>query len=88
MRGSGDGAELRRHRVERRLLKVTEVMIWANALLQMTLVRTARQGARQLFEDFPSFLTTRTFAVGGGTGAAAATAPSSADIGSNDGYSR
>ena len=64
-------------------------MIWANALLQITLVRTARQGARQLFEDSPSFLTTHTFAVSNGTGAAAATAPSSAaDIGSNDGSSR
>ena len=63
-------------------------MIWANALLQIALVRTARQGARQLFEDSPSFSTTRTCAVSNGTGAAAATAPSSADIGSNDGYSR
>ena len=62
-------------------------MIWANALLQITLVRTARQDARQLFEDSPLFLTTRTRAVSSGTGAAAATTPSSADIGSNDGYS-
>ena len=51
-------------------------------------VRTARQGARQLFEDSPSFLTTRTCAVSNGTGAAAAAVPSSADIDSNDGYSR
>ena len=79
---------LRRHRVGRRLLKVTEVMIWANALLQIAAVRTARQGARQLFEDSPSFLTTRTCEVSNGTGAAAATAQSSADVGSNDGYSR
>ena len=64
-------------------------MIWANALLQITLVRTARQGARQLFEDPPSFLTTRTCALSNGTGAVAAAAlPSSADIRLNDGYSR
>ena len=64
-------------------------MIWANALLQIAFVRTARQGARQLFEDSPSFLTTRTCAVSNGTGAAAAaTAPSSTGIGSNGGYSR
>ena len=60
----------------------------SRALLQIAVVRTARQGARQLFEDSPSFLTTRTCAVSNGTGAEAATAPSSADIGSNDGYSR
>ena len=36
----------------------------------------------------PSFSTTRTCAVSNGTGAAAAAAASSADIGSNDGYSR
>ena len=41
-----------------------------------------------MFEDSPSFSTTRTCAVSNGTGAAAATAPSSADIGLNDGYSR
>ena len=64
---------------------MTEVMIWANALLQIA-VRTARQGARQLFEDSPSFLTTRTCAVSNGTGVEAATAPCSADIGSDDGY--
>ena len=63
-------------------------MIWANALLQITLVRSATQGARQLFEDSPSFSTTRTCAVNNGTGAAATTTPSSADIGSNGGYSR
>ena len=63
-------------------------MIWANALLQITLVRTARQGARQLFEDSSSFLTTRTCAVSKGTGAVAAAVPISANIGSNDGYSR
>ena len=67
---------------------MTEVMIWANALLQIALVRTARQGARQLGEDTPSFSTTRTCAVSNGTGAAAAVVPSSAEIGSNDGYSR
>ena len=68
---------------------MTEVMIWANALLPITLVRTARQGACQFFEkDSPSFLTTRTCAVSNGTGAEAATAPCSADIGSDDGYSR
>ena len=38
-------------------------------------------------EDSPSFSTTRTCTVSNGTGAAAATAPSSADIGSSDGYS-
>ena len=79
---------LRRHRVGRRLLKVTEVMIWANALLQIAFVRTAGQGARQLFEDSPSFLTTHTCAVRNGTGVEAATARCSADIGSDDGYSR
>ena len=63
-------------------------MIWANALLQIALVRTARQGARQLFEDSPSFSTTRTCAVRNGTGAAAAVVTSSAEIGSNDGYFR
>ena len=63
-------------------------MIWANALLQIALVRTARQGARQLFEDSPSFSTTRTCAVSNGTGAAAAVVSSSADSGSIDGYSR
>jgi hypothetical protein len=67
---------------------VTEVTIWVNALLQIALVRTARQGARQLFEDSPSFLTTRTCAVSNGTGAAAAATPSSTDIDPNDGYSR
>ena len=67
---------------------MTEVMSWANALLQITLVRTARQGARQLFEEYPSFLTTRICAVSNGTGAEAAVVPSSADIGSDDGYSR
>ena len=87
-RGGGDDAELRRHRFERRLLKVTEVMIWANALLQIAFVRTARQGARQLFEDSPSFLATRTCAVSNGTGAEAAVVPSFANIGSDDGYSR
>ena len=30
-RGGVDGAELRRHRAERRLLKVTDLMIWAKA---------------------------------------------------------
>ena len=79
---------LRRHQLGRRLLKVTEVMIWANALLQIAAVRTARQGARQLFEGSPSFSTTRTCAVSNGTGAAAAAAPCSADIRSDDGYSR
>ena len=38
--------------------------------------------------DSPSSSTTRTCAVSNGTGAAAATAPSSVDVGSNDGYSR
>ena len=45
-------------------------------------------GARQMFEGSPSFSTTRTHAISNGTGAAAATALSSADIGSNDGNSR
>ena len=62
-------------------------MIWANALLQITLVRS--QGARQLFEDSPSFSAMRTCAVSNGTGAAAAAAvPCSTDIGSNDDHSR
>ena len=67
---------------------MAEVIIWANALLQIALVRTARQGARQLFEVTLSLSTTRTCAVSNGTGAAAVVVPSSADIGSNDGYSR
>jgi hypothetical protein len=63
-------------------------MIWANALLQIALVRTARQGTRQLFEDSPSFSTTRTCEVSIGTSAAAAATPSSTDIDPNDNYSR
>ena len=47
-----------------------------------------RGGARQLFEDSPSFSTPRTCAVSNGTGAAAATVLSSADIEPNGGYSR
>ena len=87
-RGNGDGAELRRRRVERVLLKVTEVMIWATARVETSLVRRSRPDARHLFEDAPSFSTTRTCAASNGTGAAAATTPISADVGSNDGYSR
>ena len=41
-----------------------------------------------MFEDSPSFSTTRTFTMSNGTGAVAATASSFADVGSNDGYSR
>ena len=47
-----------------------------------------KTGACQLFEDSPSFSTTRACAVSNGTGAEAATAPSSADIGSTDEHSR
>ena len=43
----------------------------------------------QLILCFPSSIsTTRTYVINNGTGAAAATAQSSADVGSNDGYSR
>ena len=52
-------------------------------------VRAAFLGGGGDRSHSPSFSTTRTCAVNNGTGAeAAATAPSSADIGSNDGYSR
>ena len=41
-----------------------------------------------MFEDSPSFPTTRTFAMSNGTGVVEATAQSFADSKSNDGYSR
>ena len=66
---------------------MTEVMIWATARVQATQVRRSRLGACHLFEDSPSFSTTRTFAISNGTGAVAATAQSFADVGSNDGCS-
>ena len=75
--------------LKHRLLKVTEAMICrANALVQTTLVRRSRSGACHLFDDSPSFSTTRTCAVSNGIGAAAATAPSSADTRSNNEHPR
>ena len=41
-----------------------------------------------MFEDSPSFSTTRTFAISNDIGTVAATASSSTDVGSNGGYSR
>ena len=55
--------------------------------VQTTLMPRSRPAARHLFEDSPSFSTTRTCVVSNIPGAAAAMMPSSADIGSNDGYS-
>ena len=72
--------------MERRLLKVTEVMLWATARVQITQVRRSRLDPCHLFEDSPSFSATRTCAISNGTGAAAATAQISADVGPNDGY--
>ena len=51
-------------------------------------VARSRLGACHLFKDSPSFSTTRTCAISNATGAAAATTSSSADVGSNCGYSR
>ena len=63
-------------------------MFWATARVQPTQVRRSRLGACHLFEDSPSFSTTRTFTMSNGTRAVAATTPSSADVGSNDEHSR
>ena len=63
--------------------------MWATARVQTTLVRAGHDRARVACLRIPlSFLTTRTFAISNGTCAAAATAPSSVDVGPNDGYTK